>query len=162
MTATSFFEFPRPVGALLSRRPAYTGSLLQLNCLNLLLAKQLPGDMRQLLLNKKLCIHLRGTCLIFDFAWTGQRFAARPPVCVKSALARNGIAPNRHRHCQLQQYGTKKRQHEDVDPAQAAAVLQRMTADLCTEAPGASPGVETTHASLPRGVAICAAAPTLR
>ena len=42
-------------------------------------------------------------------------------VCVKSSLARHGIAPDRH--YQLQQYGVKKRTHEDYDPEQAAQVL---------------------------------------
>ena len=58
-----------------------------------------------------------------------------PLVCVKSSLARHGINPDRH--YQLQQYGVKKRQHEDFDPAQAEAVLARVTADLTPERPGA-------------------------
>jgi predicted lipid carrier protein YhbT len=78
MTATSSFELPRPVGALLSSLPAYPGSLLLVSALNLVLAKQLPGDVRQLLLDKKLRIHVRDARLTFDFAWTGQRFAACP------------------------------------------------------------------------------------
>ena len=43
-----------------------------------------------------------------------------PLVCVKSTLARHGIAPARH--YQLNEYGVKKRTHQDFDPAQAAAV----------------------------------------
>ena len=78
MTATSSFELPRPVGALLSSLPAYPGSLLLVSGLNLVLAKQLADDVRQLLLNKKLRIHVRDARLTFDFAWTGQRFAACP------------------------------------------------------------------------------------
>ncbi|WP_426148468.1 ubiquinone anaerobic biosynthesis accessory factor UbiT [Polaromonas sp. DSR2-3-2] len=78
MTATSSFEMPRPVGALLSRLPAYPGSLLLVSGLNLVLAKQLPDDVRQLLLDKKLRIHVRDARLTFDFAWTSQRFAACP------------------------------------------------------------------------------------
>ena len=58
-----------------------------------------------------------------------------PLVCVKSSLARHGITPDHH--YQLQQYGVKKRQHEDFDPAQAEAVLARVTADLTPERPGA-------------------------
>lgn len=77
MTATSSsFDLPRPVGALLSSLPAYPGSLLLVSSLNLVLAKQLPDDVRQLLLNKKLRIHVRDARLTFDFVWTGQRFAA--------------------------------------------------------------------------------------
>lgn len=51
-----------------------------------------------------------------------------PLVCVKSSLACHGIAAARH--YQLQQYGIKKRTHEDFDPAQAAMVLERVVADL--------------------------------
>lgn len=51
-----------------------------------------------------------------------------PLVCVKSSLARHGITPERH--YQLQHYGVRKRQHEDFDPAQAQAVLERVKADL--------------------------------
>ena len=39
-----------------------------------------------------------------------------------STLARHGLTAQRH--YQLQQYGVKKRQHEDFDPEQAATVLQ--------------------------------------
>jgi uncharacterized metal-binding protein len=53
-----------------------------------------------------------------------------PLVCVKSTLARHGIAPGRH--YQLQQYGVKKRKHEDFDAEQAARVLARVEADLQT------------------------------
>ena len=48
--------------------------------------------------------------------------------CVKSVLARHGITADRH--YSLQQYGVKKRTHENFDPAQAAAVLERVAADL--------------------------------
>lgn len=51
-----------------------------------------------------------------------------PLVCVQSSLERHGITPARH--YQLQQYGVKKRQHEDFDPAQAQAVLDRVVSDL--------------------------------
>ncbi|WP_084181171.1 putative zinc-binding protein [Polaromonas glacialis] len=52
-------------------------------------------------------------------------------VCVKSSLARHGITPQRH--YQLQEYGVKKRQHEDFDPQQAALVLERVSADLLAQ-----------------------------
>jgi uncharacterized metal-binding protein len=55
-----------------------------------------------------------------------------PLVCVKSCLARHGIAVDRH--YQLQHYGVKKRTHEDFDPAQANVVLERVASDL-KEAP---------------------------
>ena len=51
-----------------------------------------------------------------------------PLVCVKSTLARHGVVPDRH--YQLQQYGVKKRKHEDFDAEQAAAVLARVEAEL--------------------------------
>lgn len=71
-----------------------------------------------------------------------------PLVCVKSTLARHGIAADRH--YQLQQYGVKKRAHEDFDPAQAALVLERVLDDLhdepLTGAPtAAQPRRETAH-----------------
>lgn len=53
-----------------------------------------------------------------------------PLVCVKSSLACHGIAADRH--YQLQQYGVKRRPHEDFDPEQAAMVLERVVADLQT------------------------------
>ena len=54
-----------------------------------------------------------------------------PLACVKSTLARHGIAADRH--YQLQQYGVKKRAHEDFDPAQAALVLAQVEADQQAE-----------------------------
>jgi predicted lipid carrier protein YhbT len=43
--------------------------------LNLVLAPQIPDDVRQLLLHRKLRVHVRDAQLAFDLAWTGQRFA---------------------------------------------------------------------------------------
>jgi uncharacterized metal-binding protein len=51
-----------------------------------------------------------------------------PLVCVSSTLARHGLKAARH--YQLQQYGVKKRQHEDFDPEQAALVLRHVLRDL--------------------------------
>jgi len=51
-----------------------------------------------------------------------------PLACVKSVLARHDITADRH--YPLQQYGVKKRTHEDFDPAQAKLVLERVAADL--------------------------------
>jgi uncharacterized metal-binding protein len=72
-------------------------------------------------------------------------------VCVKSSLARHGIVPARH--YQLQHYGVKKRQHEDFDPAQASAVLERVKADLSTEAAAAPPSAEKTKSAATSGAA---------
>ncbi len=51
-----------------------------------------------------------------------------PLVCVKSALARHGITPERH--YQLHEYGVKKRNHQDFDPQEAVGVLAHIAADL--------------------------------
>ncbi len=67
-----------------------------------------------------------------------------PLVCVKSSLARHGIVPDRHD--QLQQYGVKKRRHEDFDLEQAGAVLERVQADLLAEPLGAAAPIDMTRA----------------
>ena len=51
-----------------------------------------------------------------------------PLACVKSCLARHGLAPDRYH--QFHTHGVKKRQHDDFDPAQALAVLEEVSADL--------------------------------
>lgn len=51
-----------------------------------------------------------------------------PLACVKSCLARHGLAPDRYH--QLHTHGVRKRQHEDFDPVQAQAVLEEVSADL--------------------------------
>ena len=53
MHATAYL-LPKPVGQLLSRLPAYPGSLLFVTGLNLALASKLAPDVTQLLLGKKL------------------------------------------------------------------------------------------------------------
>lgn len=105
MTASSFFELPQPVGALLSGLPAYPGSLLLVGALNLVLAKQLPDDVGQLLLNKKLRIHVRDARLTFDFAWTGRRFAA----CAKQQTTDLTLSASAHDFVRL------ARRQEDPD-----------------------------------------------
>jgi len=70
------FVLPDPVGAVLARLPAYPGSFLLVTALNKVLAQQLPVDVRQYLLSKKLRIHVRDARLTFDFTCTGTRFAA--------------------------------------------------------------------------------------
>ncbi len=60
-----------------------------------------------------------------------------PLACVKSSLARHGIAPVRH--YPLHQYGVKKRTHQDFDPAQAAQVLAQIEADLKRHPPHSAP-----------------------
>lgn len=51
-----------------------------------------------------------------------------PLVCVKSTLQRHGIVPERH--YQLQQYGIRKRQHENFDAEQAQMVLELVLENL--------------------------------
>ncbi len=99
MTATSSFELPQPVGALLSSLPAYPGSLLLVGALNLVLARQLPDDVRQLLLDRKLRIQVRDARLTFDFAWTGQRFAA----CAKQQVTDLTLSASAHDFLRLAQ-----------------------------------------------------------
>ena len=76
MSASTVFVLSDRVGSLLSRLPAYPGSFLLVAALNKVLAKQLPSDVRQYLLGKKLRIHVRDARLTFDFTCTGARFAA--------------------------------------------------------------------------------------
>jgi len=63
-----------------------------------------------------------------------------PLNCVQGCLARHGITAERH--YQLQQYGVKKRRHEDFDLAQATTVLGQVQADLL-----ANPLVPTARTS---------------
>ena len=78
-------QLPAPVGALLSRLPAYPGSVLLVTALNLALARHLPADVLALLLRRKLRIEVRDARVAFDFAWNGQRFAPCSPPGVGSA-----------------------------------------------------------------------------
>ncbi len=66
-----------------------------------------------------------------------------PLVCVKSSLARHGIVADRH--YQLEHYGVRKRQHDDFDPAQARAVLARVTQDLQQAPLSPSPRPRAAH-----------------
>jgi predicted lipid carrier protein YhbT len=67
---------PKPVGDLLSRLPAYPGSLLFVGGLNLALADKLAGDVTPLLRGKKLRLRVTDTQWAFDFAWKNGRFVA--------------------------------------------------------------------------------------
>lgn len=71
---------PAPVGALLSRLPAYPGSALLVAALNLALARHLPADVGQLLQGKRMRVQVRDARVTFDFAWNGQRFAPHAPL----------------------------------------------------------------------------------
>ena len=76
MSASTVFVLPDRVGSILSHLPAYPGSFLLVTALNQVLAKQLPTDVRQYLLGKKLRIHVRDARLTFDFTCTGVRCVA--------------------------------------------------------------------------------------
>lgn len=79
MTTPTPFTLPRPVGAVLSRLPAYPGSVLLVTAINLALARQLPDDVTALLKDKRLSIRVRDARVGFDFTWNGQRFAPSAP-----------------------------------------------------------------------------------
>ena len=75
MHATAYL-LPKPVGQLLSRLPAYPGSLLFVTGLNLALASKLAPDVTHMLLGKKLRLRVTDAHLAFDFEWSNGRFAA--------------------------------------------------------------------------------------
>jgi predicted lipid carrier protein YhbT len=70
------FLLPQPVGSLLSRLPAYPGSLLFVTGLNLALAKRLAPDVTQMLVGKKLRLRVTDAQWAFDFEWVNGHFAA--------------------------------------------------------------------------------------
>lgn len=78
-TPSFFTAVPPPVAAVLERLPPYPGSLMLATALNVGLADQLPDDVKQLLANRKLRIHVRDARLTFDFTWSGDGFSARSP-----------------------------------------------------------------------------------
>ncbi len=73
------FVLPKPFGSLLARLPAYPGSMLLVAALNAGVARQLPPDVGERLLHKRLRIQVRDACVTFDFTWSGRGFAARVP-----------------------------------------------------------------------------------
>jgi len=77
--ATAPFTLPRPVGAVLSRLPAFPGSMLFVTAINLALARQLPQDVRDMLQGKRLALRVRDAGVGFDFTWRGQRFVPCAP-----------------------------------------------------------------------------------
>ena len=71
------FEVPAAVGQWLERLPAWPGSLLFVTALNLMLSRQLPGDVVQALQGRSLRIHVRDARIGFDFTWRGNGFLPR-------------------------------------------------------------------------------------
>ena len=66
-----------------------------------------------------------------------------PLECVRNSLQRHAITPTRH--YQLHKYGVKKRNHQDFDPEQAAAVLEHIQADLHAHPLPEQPPLATAH-----------------
>jgi predicted lipid carrier protein YhbT len=69
---------PSALASCLRRLPAYPGSLLFAQALNLTVAPQLPLDVRGALDGKRLRLRVNDAGLCFDFGWRGQRFGALP------------------------------------------------------------------------------------
>ena len=90
--STSQILLPNPMGALLSRLPAYPGSLLFVTALNLALAKILTPDITQFLLGKKLRLRVTDVQWTFDFAWANGRFTA----CQNNGAADLTISASAH------------------------------------------------------------------
>ena len=67
---------PPPVGALLSRLPAYPGSLLFVSALNVALRPQLATDVTAMLAGKRLRLRVTDAQWAFDFEWRKDRFSA--------------------------------------------------------------------------------------
>jgi O2-independent ubiquinone biosynthesis accessory factor UbiT len=78
MASTTPFTLPGSVGTLLSRLPAYPGSLLLVTALNQVLVPLLPQDVRAILRDKKLRIHVSDARVTLDFTCDGHRFSATP------------------------------------------------------------------------------------
>jgi len=90
--STTPFLLPKPLGDLLSRLPAYPGSLLFVTALNLALAKNLAPDVTQMLVGKKMRLRVTDAQLTFDFEWQGGRFTA----CHNKAEANLTISASAH------------------------------------------------------------------
>lgn len=84
---------PAPIGAALARLPAYPGSMLLVTALNLVLARQLPDDVVQVLLGKRFRIEVRDARLNFDFVWRGGMFR---PVSPEATPADLTLSANTH------------------------------------------------------------------
>jgi O2-independent ubiquinone biosynthesis accessory factor UbiT len=77
-TTLSIPECPKPLAAVLSRLPSFPPSFALVTALNLVLASQLPEDVRARLKDRKFRIHIRDAGVMMDFTWNGQRFVALP------------------------------------------------------------------------------------
>ncbi|MBF5003303.1 ubiquinone anaerobic biosynthesis accessory factor UbiT [Diaphorobacter caeni] len=77
--SSSPLAVPAPLGSLLSRLPAYPGSLLLVTAINFMLARQLPDDVKALLKGRQLSIRVTDARVAFDFVCDGERFTASAP-----------------------------------------------------------------------------------
>lgn len=75
MSAVSY-RLPGPVGKLLTRLPAYPGSLLFVAGLNMILKPQFPDDTLEMLENHALRICVNDAGIEFDFMCRNGTFAA--------------------------------------------------------------------------------------
>ena len=75
MSSTPFL-LPQPLGSVLSRLPAYPGSLLFVSALNVALRPQLATDVTAMLVGKKLRLRVTDAQWAFDFEWHKDRFSA--------------------------------------------------------------------------------------
>jgi predicted lipid carrier protein YhbT len=79
MQAAPSFLLPERVGTLLARLPAYPGSVLLVALLNRMLVPNLPADVREMLANRSVRIHVSDARITFDFRCAGSRFVAARP-----------------------------------------------------------------------------------
>lgn len=70
------YQLPAPLGKVLSRLPAYPGSVLFVAGLNLALTPHLPPDILPMLEGRKLRIQVKDAELGFDFIWRNGSFSA--------------------------------------------------------------------------------------
>jgi len=75
MQASSYL-LPPPMSQLLSRLPAYPGSLLFVTGLNVALKAKLASDVTDMLRGKKLRLRVTDAQWTFDFEWLNSRFVA--------------------------------------------------------------------------------------
>ncbi len=70
------YTVPESVAKIVGRLPAYPGSWLFVQALNLVLARHLPADVQRALEGKRLRLCISDAKLAFDFAWRKGAFAA--------------------------------------------------------------------------------------
>lgn len=73
---TTRYTVPESVAKLVGRLPAYPGSWLLVQALNLALARHLPPEVQRALEGKRLRLCISDARLVFDFAWQKGGFAA--------------------------------------------------------------------------------------